>query len=379
MWAAARTAAPGSMAERRPAVGWAAMPRSPAQIYPVGAGVPPLALIDVRSPVEVARGALPGAHALPLMTDEERHLVGLRYKEAGQEAAIALGYELAGPHLPERAAAWRAVAEAGPTAIACWRGGLRSALAVRHLGRLEVEPVAGGYKALRAHLTTELARACVERRVVVLGGLTGAGKTDLLHALAREADSAGLLALDLEGHARHRGSAFGAEDAPQPAQATFENAVAAEVVLSPAERIVVEDESHYVGRRTLPEPLWRAMRAAPVVWLEAPEAERVRRVFDGYVRGPTERHGAAAARTRLLADATRLRRRLGAQRSDHLVAGIAAAEGAWDEPEAHAGWIVPLLAEYYDRLYLRAFEASGRPIAFRGEAAAVAAHLRAGA
>jgi tRNA 2-selenouridine synthase len=41
------------------------------------------------------------------MTDEERHLVGLRYKEAGQDAAIALGWSLAGPHLPERAAAWR--------------------------------------------------------------------------------------------------------------------------------------------------------------------------------------------------------------------------------------------------------------------------------
>jgi tRNA 2-selenouridine synthase len=163
------------------------VPLSPAQVYPAGGGAPPFALIDVRSPVEVARGALPGAHALPLMTDEERHLVGLRYKEAGQDAAIELGYALAGPHLPARAAAWRAVADAAPTAVTCWRGGLRSTLAVRHLGRPDVETVQGGYKALRAHLAAGLAQAAGERRLLVLGGLTGTGKTDVLHALAGDA------------------------------------------------------------------------------------------------------------------------------------------------------------------------------------------------
>lgn len=352
------------------------MPLPPPVVYPIGAGTSPFALIDVRSPVEVERGALPGAHALPLMTDAERHLVGLRYKEAGQESAMALGYELAGPHLPARAAAWRAVVDAGPTAIACWRGGLRSALAVHHLERPGVEAVEGGYKALRSHLMTALDRACGERRVVVLGGLTGTGKTDVLHALD---GSAGLLPLDLEGRARHRGSAFGAEDDPQPAQATFENAVAADVALSPAGLIVVEDESAFVGRRTVPASLWHAMRAAPVVWLEAPLPERVQRVFDGYVRGPTERHGRDAALTRLVDDTLRLRRRLGAQRSERVIAGLRAAERSWLAPEAHADWIATLLIDYYDRLYLRAFEASGRTVGFTGEAADVLAHLRASA
>jgi tRNA 2-selenouridine synthase len=349
------------------------VPLSPTQVYPTGGGAPPFALIDVRSPIEVARGALPGAHALPLMTDEERHLVGLRYKEAGQDAAIELGYTLAGPHLPARAAAWRAVADAGPAAVTCWRGGLRSALAVRHLGRPDVEAVEGGYKALRAHLVAGLTQAAGERRLLVLGGLTGTGKTDVLHALAGDA---GLLALDLEAHARHRGSSFGAEDDPQPAQATFENAVAADVVLSPAGLIVVEDESHYVGRRTVPEPLWRAMRTAPVVWLEAPLEERVRRVFEGYVRAPTERHGPAAVQARLASDLLRLRRRLGAQRSDAVRAALHAAATDWHDPAAHAGWIATLLGDYYDRLYGRAFEGSGRPVVFRGEAAAVRAYLR---
>lgn len=348
------------------------MPLSPDDVYPAGAGAPPFALIDVRSPGEVARGALPGAHALPLMSDEERHLVGLRYAEAGQEAAIALGYELAGPHLPARAAAWRAVADAGPTAVACWRGGLRSALAVRHLDRPGVETVAGGYKALRRHLMGGLRRAADAKRVDVLGGLTGSGKTEVLRALGGVPD---LLALDLEALARHRGSAFGAEDEPQPAQATFENAVAAAVVLSPAGRIVAEDESRFVGRRTVPDALWTAMRAAPVVWLEAPLEERVRRVFEGYVRAPAERHGVAAARARLEGDVRRVRKRLGGQRCDAVLAALAAAEAAWFDPEAHAGWIATLLADYYDKLYLRAFAASGRARAFAGNAEDVIGHL----
>lgn len=356
------------------------MPLGPADVFPRGAGAAPYALIDVRSPIEVARGALPGAIGLPLMSDEERHLVGLRYAEAGQEAAIALGYELVGPHLPARVAAWRAVAERGPTAVACWRGGLRSALAVRHLGRPGVQAVAGGYQALRRHLAAGLAAAAEAKRFVVLGGLTGSGKTELLAALGRADDlrAASLQVLDLEGSARHRGSAFGAEEDPQPAQATFENDVAAQLVLDPAPRVLVEDESRFVGRRTVPAPLWSAMRAAPVVWLEAPRAERLRRVFDAYVAAPAAARGVTAAHDRLAADVARVRRRLGGQRTDAVLASLAAARSAWFDPAAHDGWIGQLLDDYYDRLYLRAFEASGRSLAFRGPAAEVRAFLRAG-
>lgn len=348
------------------------MPLGPADVYLRGAGAAPYALIDVRSPVEVERGALPGAHALPLMTDEERHRVGVRYAEAGQEAAIALGYQLAGPHLPARAAAWRAVAERGPTAVTCWRGGLRSALAVRHLGMPGVEAVAGGYRALRRHLLAELAAAVAEKRTLVLGGLTGSGKTEVLAALHGVPD---LQVLDLEGLARHRGSAFGAEDAGQPAQATFENAIAAETVLHPAGRLLAEDESRFVGRRTVPEPLWSAMRAADVIWLEAPRAERLRRVFDGYVRAPALTHGVAAAHARLAGDVRRVRKRLGGQRTDAVLAALDAAGADWFDPAVHASWIGLLLDEYYDRLYLRAFEASGRRIADRGDVGEVVAHL----
>ena len=51
-------------------------------------------LIDTRSPVEFAKGSLPTAINLPLMTDDEREAVGTCYKEQGQEAAVQLGLSL---------------------------------------------------------------------------------------------------------------------------------------------------------------------------------------------------------------------------------------------------------------------------------------------
>ncbi len=40
-------------------------------------------LLDVRAPVEFSKGAFPPSVNHPLMTDDERHLVGIRYKKAG--------------------------------------------------------------------------------------------------------------------------------------------------------------------------------------------------------------------------------------------------------------------------------------------------------
>jgi tRNA 2-selenouridine synthase len=351
---------------------------SPHDVYPIGAGAPARSLLDVRAPVEVGRGALPFAKALPLMTDEERHLVGVRYADAGQEAALALGYELAGPHLPARTAAWRAAAAeaaaAGtPLAVACWRGGLRSRLVTEMIDRPDVDRVEGGYKALRALLSTDLPAQLARFETIVLTGLTGTGKTELLAALA---GTPGLHALDLEGHAHHRGSAFGAEDRPQPAQATFENAVAAEVRLARSGLLVIEDESRYVGRRLLPDALHGAMAAAPLVVLEAPRAERVARIHDDYVVRPTSVHGGEAVAERLAYDVGRVRQRLGGGRTSEVLAALASAREAWDDPDAHTGWIGLLLDGYYDRLYARARERKERPVLAQADAEGLLAFLR---
>src|SRR5690554_7986681 len=66
-------------------------------------------MMDMRAPVEFARGAFPTAVSLPLMTDIERQKVGTCYKNRGQQAAIELGHQLvSGATREQRIEAWAA-------------------------------------------------------------------------------------------------------------------------------------------------------------------------------------------------------------------------------------------------------------------------------
>jgi tRNA 2-selenouridine synthase len=51
-------------------------------------------LIDVRAPIEFEKGAFMNAVNLPIMDDNDRHVVGIKYKEEGNAAATELGYDL---------------------------------------------------------------------------------------------------------------------------------------------------------------------------------------------------------------------------------------------------------------------------------------------
>ena len=181
-------------------------------------------LIDVRAPVEFARGALPGAVNLPLMDDEERRRVGIRYKQAGQGAAIELGERLVGGALKRRRVeAWRGCLAAHPDALVyCFRGGLRSQIAQQWLAEAGIERprIQGGWKAMRQALCRHT-DAAAERPMLVVGGLTGCAKTALVQCAGGP---------DLEACARHKGSAFGRHPLPAPAQIDFEHALGRELL-----------------------------------------------------------------------------------------------------------------------------------------------------
>src|SRR4030095_1633636 len=142
-----------------------------------------LPLIDLRAPVEFARGAFARAINLPLLTDNERAAVGTRYNECGQQAAIALGEELvSGPTREARIEAWRSFVATHPAALLyCWRGGLRSAIAQDwlHGAGVDIGRIAGGYKALRQTCLDVIQDFSRAQRLLVLGGRTGSGKTAL--------------------------------------------------------------------------------------------------------------------------------------------------------------------------------------------------------
>jgi tRNA 2-selenouridine synthase len=343
----------------------------PSHVFPVGGGRRAFQLLDVRAPVEVQRCGIPGSVALPILNDEERAAVGICYREQGQPAAIALGIELTAPHREARIAAWRdAVASSDrPTAFACWRGGQRSGIASQWLGDAKVSRVQGGTKALRRYLMAGLESQFASTRVLVISGLTGCGKTDLLHELLKVAPP-DVLALDLEGLANHRGSAFGAMPAGQPSQQTFENELAATVHLAAPRVTLIEDEARYVGRLELPEYVYTTAKLAPVVMLEAPHTERVARIAREYVFEPSKLSSRSEIRAGLEVNLHKLAKRLGGVRMTECLAALTFAdhEERWFSVEAHKPWIDILLLHYYDKFYESAMTRMARPVAFRGSA-----------
>ena len=58
--------------------------------------------IDVRAPVEFAKGALPTSTNLPILFDEERELVGKAYKKLGGQSATELGHAIVKDKVKEK-------------------------------------------------------------------------------------------------------------------------------------------------------------------------------------------------------------------------------------------------------------------------------------
>jgi tRNA 2-selenouridine synthase len=343
-------------------------------------------LLDVRAPVEFSRGAFPNAVNIPLMDDAEREQVGLRYKEQGQDAAIQLGTQLvAGAIKARRIHAWAEFARAHPQGrLYCFRGGLRSQITQRWLKEeagIDYPRVPGGYKAMRTYLAEVLRDCAATPGHLVLGGLTGSGKTEVLRAVAN--------AIDLEAHANHRGSGFGKRVMPQPAQIDFEHRVAIDM-LRKQERgyqaMVLEDESRLIGSNALTPELLHAIQTAPLVWLEVALPQRIERILREYVVDLRAEfvatHGAAGDMLfsqRLRDSLTAISRRLGGERYGRLMALMQAALARQLEAgdcESHRAWIQALLQEYYDPLYARHMQEKNQRIVFRGDTAAVTEYLR---
>lgn len=340
-------------------------------------------LLDVRAPIEFAEGAFPHTTNLPLLTDAERHKVGLRYKQHGQDAAIALGYQLvSAEQKAARIAAWVAWARQHPAGVLyCFRGGLRSRLTQLMFAEeagIVVPRVKGGYKAMRRFLLDTLAHEATRKSLWVVGGCTGVGKTALLQALPNS--------VDLEALAHHRGSSFGRHADEQPTQIDIENRLAIRFLqLAAMPSVVLEDESRAMGSREIPHTLFTAMSQAPLIVLEAPLEARVAQSFKDYVQDALAEFQSlycadeAFARyaVHVHASLDRIQKRLGGERYQAMKALLSSglhALGDGDEQPLHE-FVRRLLVEYYDPMYDYQIARKQARIVFRGERQAVLAYL----
>ncbi|NIB43846.1 tRNA 2-selenouridine(34) synthase MnmH [Pseudomaricurvus alkylphenolicus] len=332
-------------------------------------------LMDVRAPIEFQKGAFPCSENRPLLDDEQRQSVGTRYKQQGQDAAIELGWELATEDIrQQRLKVWTDFVRRHPDGyLYCFRGGLRSRLSqqlIREAG-IEYPLVTGGYKAMRRFLIDELDQNCQSMPLVLIAGRTGSGKTRVIEHLSR--------AVDLEGLANHRGSAFGRRLQPQPAQIDFENSVSIELMKLLRERkpVFAEDEGRMIGAISMPLCLRDVMQQAPLAVLETSMDERIELVLQDYVTSSQpayikafgEDEGREKFRQQILGNLRRIRKRLGGERFSLLQGIFTDALRQLDGCGDAAGFgegIELLLREYYDPMYdYQQQQRQGREI-FRG-------------
>jgi len=294
-----------------------------------------LPLIDVRSEGEFAEGHILGAVNIPLLNNQERVIVGTAYKQKGQREAIYEGFRLVGPRLNDIIGEAEKTAAGKEVLVHCWRGGMRSNNFAQFIGmaRIKSQTLKGGYKAYRQFAFDYFRKPL---QIILIGGCTGSGKSEVLRSLAAQGEQI----LDLEMLAHHKGSAFGAlMQLPQPTTEQFHNNLfEALYKLDLSKRIWVEDESITIGNVFLPADFWTAMKVSPLVQMDVSKEVRIQRLVNEY--GPADKSEFLTAMDKIV-------KRLGGQHyktaKERLLEGDMAST-------------IDILLTYYDKYYLGSIE-----------------------
>ncbi|MBI2284357.1 MAG: tRNA 2-selenouridine(34) synthase MnmH [Bacteroidetes bacterium] len=319
-------------------------------------------VLDVRSPGEFGHAHIPGAHSLPLFSDEERKVVGTAYKQESQQKAIKLGLDFFGVKMVKLVEAVEEILDIKNkqqhfrrdqhiVLVHCWRGGMRSAGVawMLDLYGFRVYTLAGGYKAYRKWVLDQFN---IAYPINIIGGFTGSGKTEALQALAQKKQSV----IDLEGLSNHKGSAFGALGQPaQPSQEMFENLLAAALKKtvdswqagsddrtagrSQLPKVIwLEDESQRIGEVNLPAAFFRQMRDKQIYFLDIPFEERLQFLVEHYGKFEKEK---------LISAILRIKKRLGGLETKNAVSLLI---------EDNTKDCFAILLAYYDKFYLKSLQ-----------------------
>jgi tRNA 2-selenouridine synthase len=293
-------------------------------------------VIDVRSPSEFSRGHIPGARNIPLFNDQERKEVGTAYKQVNKEAAMYLGLDFAGRKLVKLAKEGeKSAGKDKRLLVHCWRGGMRSKSMVWLFETMGITCylLEGGYKSYRRHVHLEFKKPL---DLIVVGGCTGSGKTDILHYLDRKGEQI----IDLEGLAHHKGSAFGAlGEHPQPTTEQFENNLFHKLTgLDRNRHVWIEDESRNVGKCVIPGEIYTMMKESRILFLDISRELRA---------GHLVRHYAGFDKEELKTCIMKISKRLGGDRAREALDSV-------EKEEFNNTAMITL--HYYDKAYMFSLE-----------------------
>ncbi|PRY90943.1 rhodanese-like domain-containing protein [Mongoliibacter ruber] len=228
---------------------------------------PPM-ILDLRKTSLFEKGHIPGAINFPMfeigeiaqvqkMTVEEREgFYFKRSKALGAKLVDLVGFQAFSYY--------------------CQKGEMESRFFKNWFGPefLEGKVLKGGYNAYRKAVNQSWNE---KYNLIVLTGLTGSGKTEVLENLENE----GVSVLNIEKIAGHKGSVFGTIDGESNIpQEQFENEI--HQILRKRGPVFTEMKGRYIGTLYIPIQLFRQMEEAPKVFLELPLKARIDRLVKTY-------------------------------------------------------------------------------------------------
>jgi tRNA 2-selenouridine synthase len=161
----------------------------------------------------------------------------------------------------------------------CWRGGMRSASMawLFETYGIKCSVIIGGYKSYRHYIREYLS---LPFNLVVIGGFTGTGKTEILSIFS----DLNYQVINLEELAHHKGSAFGhLGEKQQSTNEQFENDVFTKLYgLDIKKPIFVEDESSSIGRNIIPPELFKTISVSRLIFTDMDRELRIRRLVEDY-------------------------------------------------------------------------------------------------
>ncbi len=299
-------------------------------------------LIDVRSPDEYYKGHMPNSINIPIFNNEERSIIGKKYKISGREIAVREGFKIIENKIDKLIQKFMLFKEEFLSStggkflceeyikIYCARGGMRSQSMFWLLEKFRYPCVKlnGGYKNYRNWVLN-----CFKdkKKLIVIGGKTGTRKTKILTKLK----SLDYQILDFESLANHRGSSFGGLGMiKQPTNEQYENLISEHLdKFNKLKFIFVEAESPNIGKNRIPHELYKQMKNSKRIEIIRDERIRIDELVKTYSK---------YEKNDLKESVLRISKRLGPQRTKVAIESIDNED--WEN-------VCKSVLDYYDRCY----------------------------
>ena len=299
-------------------------------------------LIDVRSPEEYYKGHMPNSLNIPIFNNDERSIIGKKYKISGREIAVREGFKIIENKIDKLIKEFILIKKNFLIStidkfsndkyikIYCARGGMRSQSMHWLLEKFNYPCITldGGYKTYRNWVLNTFED---KQEIIVIGGKTGTRKTKILNKLK----SLDYQILDFESLANHRGSSFGGLGMiEQPTNEQYENLISEDLdKFNKLKFIFVEAESPNIGKNRIPHELYKQMKNSKRIEIIRDERIRIKELINTYSKYP---------KNDLKESVLKISKRLGPQRTKSAIDSIDNED--WEN-------VCNSVLDYYDRCY----------------------------